>query len=147
MNIEQLCLESPLGRTLTTDDIEHQFSQAKTWEARYRCLIELGQKLPVLDAAFKDPRYQVAGCEGVVWLHALQKEEQCHFIADSPARIIKGLLVVLLTPMNHQSVDVIQCFDIEQYFAKLGLSGHLSTSRVNGLQAVYAAMLGHSTSS
>ena len=145
MNIEQLCLESPLGRTLTTDDIEHQFFQAKTWESRYRCLIELGQKLPVFDAAFRDTRYQVAGCESVVWLHAFQKNNKCHFVADSPARIIKGLLVVLLTPVNHQSIDVIQCFDIEKYFAKLGLSGHLSTSRVNGLQAVYEAMLEYST--
>ena len=58
------------------------------------------------------------------------------FSADSDAKVIRGLLVIVLAAFNHKSSEQIMKFDIDLYLKKLGLLAHLSPSRGNGLLAI-----------
>ena len=44
-----------------------------------------------------------------------------HFACDSDARIVRGLIVIVLAAFNHQPAATIQAFDMEDYFTELGL--------------------------
>ncbi|MCQ6508133.1 SufE family protein, partial [Vibrio parahaemolyticus] len=59
-----------------------------------------------------------------------------HFCADSDARIIRGLIALVMAAYDGKTADRIQAFDIDDYFEQLGLIAHLSPSRGNGLKAI-----------
>lgn len=124
-------------------DIIKLFDQARGWEGKYRQIMLLGKQLPALPDACKQDEHLVKGCESQVWLHyQLNKQGYFHFAADSDARIIKGLVVIILSAFNGLSGQQIAQFDIEAYFAELDLLKHLSPSRSNGIHAIVRAVLG-----
>jgi cysteine desulfuration protein SufE len=86
--------------------------------------------------ALKQENVTVAGCESQVWLVAEQRGEQWFFCADSDARIVRGLIALVLAAYDGKAADEIRAFDIEDYFDQLGLIEHLSASRGNGLRAI-----------
>lgn len=110
------------------------------WQARFTQLISLGAHMPGLPEAYRQSDYQVQGCESAVWLTALQKDGCWHFAADSDARLMKGLIALLLTQLQGQSSATLQHFDLAAFLTHCGLSQALSPSRTNGLQAIFAAM-------
>ena len=59
----------------------------------------------------------------------------CHF-----ARIVKGLIALLLTVTHGQDKASIAALDLNAYFEQLGLSGQLSPSRTNGVLALAQAI-------
>ncbi|EDO26458.1 predicted protein, partial [Nematostella vectensis] len=113
---------------------------APNWQARFTQLISLGAYMPGLPEAYRQSDYQVQGCESAVWLTALQKDGCWHFAADSDARLMKGLIALLLTQLQGQSSATLQRFDLAVFLTHCGLSQALSPSRTNGLQAIFAAM-------
>ena len=50
-------------------EIVDDFGLFDTWEEKYQYIIELGQKLPPLDARYKTDEYRIKGCQSSVWLH------------------------------------------------------------------------------
>jgi cysteine desulfuration protein SufE len=112
------------------------FTQHRGWEAKYRQLMLLGKQLPVQDQALRQNQYLVKGCESQVWLYHQQIEGQLRFYADSDARIVKGLLMVVLVLFNGLNQAQIQDCDVQGYFAQLDLLKHLSPSRSNGINAI-----------
>ena len=58
------------------------------------------------------------------------------FFADSDARIVRGLIALVLAAFNGKSTQDIRAFDVETYFENIGLLAHLSPSRGNGLRAI-----------
>ncbi|EHI9301561.1 cysteine desulfurase sulfur acceptor subunit CsdE [Vibrio vulnificus] len=127
---------SPFGNEITSSDIVATMQQFKGWEDRYRQVIQWGKKLPVMPDALKSEQVMVAGCESQVWLVAEQENGMWTFCADSDARIVRGLIALVLAAYNGKTVEQIQAFDIETYFEQLGLIAHLSPSRGNGLKAI-----------
>ncbi|EKZ9179372.1 cysteine desulfurase sulfur acceptor subunit CsdE [Vibrio vulnificus] len=127
---------SPFGNEITSSDIVATMQQFKGWEDRYRQVIQWGKKLPVMPDALKSEQVMVAGCESQVWLVAEQENRMWTFCADSDARIVRGLIALVLAAYNGKTVEQIQAFDIEAYFEQLGLIAHLSPSRGNGLKAI-----------
>ncbi|WP_417615744.1 SufE family protein [Oceanisphaera sp.] len=135
----------PFGHTLTDTDIRALFNSAHGWEARYKELIKLARQLPPLADADKTAANAIHGCESQAWLVSeLVREqdgtERWQFHCDSDARIVKGLMAVVLAALNNKSAADIHAFDIEAYFAELQLLPHLSPSRGNGLRAVVEAI-------
>lgn len=128
--------QHPFGTEITTDDIITQMQAATSWEDRYRNVIQLGKKLPVLSDEFKQEQLKVSGCESQVWLHHQCINEHFYFIADSDARIVRGLIALVLTAYHNKTREEIIAFDIDNYFDSLGLITHLSPSRGNGLKAI-----------
>ncbi len=126
----------PFGTDITPDDIIAQMQAANGWEDRYRTVIQLGKKLPALPEALKQDQLKVSGCESQVWLAYQVEGEIFHFAADSDARIVRGLLTLVLAAYEGKTAGEIHEFDIDSYFDSLGLIAHLSPSRGNGLKAI-----------
>ncbi|HFQ5207677.1 TPA: cysteine desulfurase sulfur acceptor subunit CsdE [Vibrio vulnificus] len=127
---------SPFGNEITSADIVATMQQFKGWEDRYRQVIQWGKKLPVMPDELKSEQVMVAGCESQVWLVSEQDDGMWTFCADSDARIVRGLIALVLAAYNGKTAEQIQAFDIEAYFEQLGLIAHLSPSRGNGLKAI-----------
>jgi cysteine desulfuration protein SufE len=116
------------------------FQQAGSWEQRARLLMQWGERLaPLLDAQRSDSQ-RVHGCESQVWLVAEVQDGHWQFRAASDARLIRGLLAVLLARVNGLNGSELQALDLADWFAQLGLSRQLSPSRSNGLNAVLQRM-------
>lgn len=113
-----------------------QFSQAAGWEQRARLLLEWGQHLAPLSDAERCAANQVQGCSSQVWLVADGPADTCQWRADSDARLLRGLLAVLLARINTLPVSELAQLDIADWFNQLGLQRQLTPSRSNGLYAV-----------
>lgn len=140
--LSQFLQQHPLGAgALDAQRVEQLFVAAGAWEERYRALIQLGKQLPALTADWRGSDRALPGCESQVWLVGdVDARGHWHFAADSEARIVRGLLAVVLAAFNHQTAAAILAFDVEAYFDRLQLAKHLSPSRGNGLQAMVNAI-------
>lgn len=119
------------------DDIITLFSNAKGWDSRHREIMLLGKRLPRLDKSLRNDSTIIAGCESLAWLFAEKSSKGTYlFTADSDAKIIRGLLVIVLAAFNNKTAQKIQEVNINDYFYSLGLLQHLSPSRGNGLLAI-----------
>lgn len=127
---------NPFGTTITTDDIVDTISFFDTWEERYKYIIDLGKELPAMNTSDKTEENIVKGCQSQVWITHQVKGDRFQFEVDSDAFIVKGLLAVVLAAFNNKTAIQVREFDIEAYFAKLGLIKHLSPTRGNGMKAM-----------
>lgn len=116
------------------------FSAASGWEARARLLMQWGERLEPLTAEQCSSEHLVSGCESQVWLLAEQQQQHWQFRAASEARLLRGLLAVLLARVNGLSGAELADVDLLDWFNQLGLARQLSPSRSNGLQAVLRRM-------
>jgi sulfur transfer protein SufE len=113
-----------------------QFNAAAGWEQRARLLMQWGERLAPLSEEERNDANRVHGCESLVWLVAEQNEGRWRFRASSDARLIRGLLAVLLVRVEGQSSAQLQALDLDAWFRELGLARQLTPSRANGLNAV-----------
>ncbi|MGP0170543.1 SufE family protein [Pseudomonas sp. NCHU5208] len=116
------------------------FAACPGWEQRARLLMQWGEHLEPLDEAERQEHNRVHGCESLVWLVAEQRDGAWHFRAASDARLLRGLLAVLLVRVEGLSADELARLDLADWFAQLGLQRQLSPSRSNGLNAVLLRM-------
>lgn len=128
--------QSPFGPEITADEIVATMQNCKGWEDRYRQVIQWGKKLPSMPDALKSDQVTVSGCESQVWLVSEQVNGTWHFCADSDARIVRGLIALVMAAYDGKSSEEIQAFDVDTYFDQLGFIAHLSPSRGNGLKAI-----------
>ncbi len=126
----------PFGSDLQAADIINQMQSFSSWEERYRQVILWGKQLPKMADEFKAEQVLVSGCESQVWLQTEFDGQLWYFFADSDARIVRGLIAIVLAALNQKTALQIQQFDSEAYFSQLGLINHLSPSRGNGLRAI-----------
>lgn len=106
------------------------------WEERYQYIIDLGRALPPMDAALHTPERLVRGCQSNVWIEPVLEQGRLHFLADSDAVIVRGLVALVLAAYSGKTPADILAFDIDGYFASLDLERHLSPTRGNGLRAM-----------
>ena len=139
--MSDLASYAQIGLEPNADTIRKQFAATHGWENQYRLIIQLGKQLPALPAEWQTEEHRLKGCESQAWLKSEKGEDGCwHFACDSDARIVRGLIVIVLAALNHQTADAIQTFDVDGYFSELGLEKHLSPSRGNGLRAIVLAI-------
>ncbi|MHC8315920.1 SufE family protein [Pseudomonas sp. LB3P31] len=116
------------------------FQAAAGWEQRARLLMQWGDRLPALNDVDKIEANRVHGCESQVWLVGTLHEDRWQFAASSDARLIRGLVALLLARVNGLSASELQQVDLPDWFNQLGLARQLSPSRSNGLNAVLQRM-------
>jgi cysteine desulfuration protein SufE len=127
---------------LTFQQLIDDFAFLDNWEDRYRYVIELGQSLPELNEALKTDRNKIRGCASQVWLvsrcedDAQTNRSQMLFEGDSDAHIVRGLISILFSIYNHRSAEEIVAINSTKILAGIGLDGHLSPQRSNGLAAM-----------
>ncbi len=122
------------------EDIVNDFNFLDDWEDRYKYIIDLGKKLTPLEDSLKNEDTKVEGCASQVWLvHNFIDDgstKNIVFKGDSDALIVKGLVAIVLTLFNGEKIDVVKDIDAFAQLEKLGLRGHLSAQRSNGLRAM-----------
>lgn len=124
---------------MTIDEIQKgiiaDFSAYEDWMDKYTYLIELGNELVPIDAAFKTDQNLIRGCQSRVWLQQKMEGDLLVFEAESDALIVKGLVALLLKVFSGRTPQEI--LDNEPYFIdEIGLKQHLSPTRSNGLMAM-----------
>lgn len=117
------------------------FGLLPDWEDRYRYLIELGERLEPMAPVLKTDDRLVKGCTSRVWIvPEIRTDSQgrrvLHFLADSDAQIVRGLIYLLVLAYQDVPLDDIPAVDIHAAFETLGLSNHLSPNRRNGFFAM-----------
>ena len=120
----------------TTEQLLTAFQEHKSWDKHYKLIIQLGKKLPNMDAKDKIESNLLQGCESLAWLIINKEGDFYTFKMDSDTRVVKGLMMILLIIYQGKNTEQIQHFDIQSYFDKLGLLKHLSPSRTNGLLTI-----------
>ncbi|MFZ7159359.1 SufE family protein [Avibacterium endocarditidis] len=114
-----------------------QIKDAPSWEERYRLLIQSGKNLPRPDEQQLAQMKPISGCEAKVWFKFEEKNDRTFmFNAFSEARIINGLLWLILQEINGKTVEQLQSFDLTAYFDELGIAQRLSSTRLNGLKQI-----------
>jgi cysteine desulfuration protein SufE len=125
---------------LTIEQIIDDFGVIDDWDERYRYIIDLGRKMPPLDAALRTDSVKVRGCASQVWLIPHKETNggrtTLHYVGDSDAMIVRGLIAILLSLYNDKTPDEILGVDAKQTLTQLGLDTHLSQQRSNGLFAM-----------
>ena len=116
------------------------FQAVRSWEQRARMLMQWGERMPALAAEDKVDANLVQGCESLVWLVGRLQDGHWQFAASSDARLIRGLVALLLARVNGLTTEELQQVDLPGWFEQLGLSRQLSPSRSNGLNAVLVRM-------
>ena len=122
------------------DDIAADFEFLDDWEDRYRYIIELGKELPPLPEEDHTEENRVHGCVSQVWLKTVPEgsgpEATLHFLADSDALIVRGLVAILLSMAEGKKAREILDMDIRGKLESLGLQEHLTQQRANGLASM-----------
>ena len=102
-------------------------------------IMELGQKLPMLDEKYKVEQNIIKGCQSKVWLHADLEGDRIIYQADSNTEITKGLISLLIRVLSGQKIDSI--LNAELYFIeKIGMGQIIGSQRSNGLVAMIKQM-------
>ncbi|MBC7532503.1 MAG: SufE family protein [Oligoflexus sp.] len=104
----------------------------KDKDERLRYIVDEGKSmLPFPDNLRLDP-FLVKGCISKAWLVPSIKDEKLHFMADSEAMIVKGIVALLLRVYNGSTASEILNLSTD-FLSEAGVSEHLSMNRRNGL--------------
>ncbi|MGR6981343.1 SufE family protein [Testudinibacter sp. P27/CKL/0425] len=119
------------------EELIAKFEQLQQWEARYRYLIQLGKQLPTPSADDLAQMQLIRGCEVEVRFRAdKQADGSYRFAAYSEARIMNGLLYLLLCALQDLPLSALQQFDVAALLQQCGIAQRLSETRLNGLKNI-----------
>ena len=115
------------------DDIIEEFEFFDNWEDKYSYIIDMGRKLPSLDAKLKTSEAKLKGCQSTVNFHSFNVR------ASSDAAIVQGLLALLIRIYNNRNSEEILGLS-NDFIQSTGLNNHLSITRKNGLASMINAI-------
>lgn len=125
---------------MNIEDIIENFSYLDDWEDRYKYVIELGKELEPMPEALQVDANKVRGCTSQVWLATSVQERDgepvLHFLGNSDAHIVRGLVCITLAIYNDKTAREIADLDAEAIFQKIQLRDHISAQRSNGLNSM-----------
>jgi cysteine desulfuration protein SufE len=127
--------------TMTIDEIRDNFSLLDEWDDRYRYVIELGRTLAPMPEEEHSAANKVQGCASQVWLsrkidRAGNGEPRLHYLGDSDAHIVRGLIAILLTLYSDRTPKEILATDAVAIFDEFGFREHLTPQRSNGFRSM-----------
>jgi cysteine desulfuration protein SufE len=124
---------------IEAEQLVENFEMLGDWDARYQYLIDLGRQSPGLPESQKTDAHRVEGCMSNVWMQGgfgPAPDGVLDIRLDSDAIIVKGLLALFMELCNGRTRAEVLDLDLEDLFARLGLTEHLSPTRQNGLHAM-----------
>ncbi len=127
---------------MTIANLQSDFELLDDWEDRYRYIIELGRMLAPFPDALRTEATKVRGCASQVWFVSEARPADngggpvLHFVGDSDAHIVRGLIAILFTLYNDKPAREILAIDPQTMFGALGLKEHLTPQRSNGLASM-----------
>lgn len=115
---------------------------AQTWEEKYRQLIQLGKNLTKPTDSELAQWQLISGCEVNLWVKiSVNSDRTLQLNAYSEARIMNGLLAMLIHEVNGKSLEDLANFDMTARFTELGIAQRLSDTRLNGLKQIEKMIL------
>jgi len=127
----------------TPVNIKAQLQACRSKEDTFKTLVTLSKTRPRLTAEEKTEDNKIKGCESAVWLIIEEKEGLRHFKADSDAKLMRGVLVAILSLVEGKTLADIQQMDLKAELAELNLSSYLTSSRTNGVLAILDKITSH----
>jgi len=123
------------------DEIKDNFALLDEWDDRYRYVIELGRALAPMSEEDRSAENKVQGCASQVWLARTMQTDaagrtRLHYVGDSDAHIVRGLVAILLALYSDQPAKTILETDAVALFEELGLGEHLTPQRSNGFRSM-----------
>ena len=93
---------------ISTENIQNEIIENfkvldNDFEMTLNYLMEIGEKLDVLDEKYKSEENLVKGCQSMVWLTHKIQDKKLIFSGDSNTSITKGLLSLLIKVFSGQS--------------------------------------------
>ena len=125
------------NQTLT---IKEQLQACRSKEETFKTLVTLSKTLPRLSSEEKTEENKVKGCESAVWLIVEESNGIRHFNADSDAKLMRGVLVAILSLVKGKAAKDIQQMNLKVELAELNLSSYLTSSRTNGVLAILSQL-------
>ena len=125
------------NQTLT---IKEQLQGCRSKEETFKTLVTLSKILPRLSSEEKTDENKVKGCESAVWLIVEESNGIRHFNADSDAKLMRGVLVAILSLVEGKAAKDIQQMNLKVELAELNLSSYLTSSRANGVLAILSQL-------
>ena len=123
----------------TFTDVQAEFEALDDdWDDKYRLLIDLGRGLEPMPPGLKTDATRVRGCASQVWLYPTAADDRLHFLADSDAAIVKGLVALVLLLVQDRRRGEIDVAAVKAQLDALGLAKHLSSNRTQGLASMLA---------
>lgn len=127
----------------TPVNIKAQLQACRSKEDTFKTLVTLSKTRPRLTAEEKTEDNKIKGCESAVWLIIEEKKGLRHFKADSDAKLMRGVLVAILSLVEGKTLADIQQIDLKAELAELNLSSYLTSSRTNGVLATLDKITSH----
>lgn len=118
---------------VNSKDIKQQLQACRSKEETFKTLVTLSKTVTRLTPEEKTEENKVKGCESAVWLIIEENNGHRHFKADSDAKLMRGVLVALLSLVEGKTLADIQQMDLKAELAELNLSSYLTSSRTNGV--------------
>ena len=119
--------------------IVEDFELFDEWAEKYQYIIELGQKLPVLDEKFKIDENKIKGCQSSVWLNAYSNDGKVYFEADSDSTFVKGEIALLINVLSGQDPKAVVDSELK-FIDEIGIRQHIAITRANGLASMIKQM-------
>lgn len=116
--------------------IKELLQACQSKEETFKALVTLSKTLPRLSAEEKIEDNKIKGCESAVWLIIEESHGTRHFKADSDAKLMRGVLVAILSLVEGKSITEVQAMDLKAELAELNLASYLTSSRSNGVLAI-----------
>ncbi|WGE89470.1 SufE family protein [Actinobacillus arthritidis] len=124
---------------MTLEDIYQKFEFCKSWEERYRLLIQLSRQLAKPTAEELAQLPEIHGCESRLWFEFQITPRKVRAYSD--ARLMQGILAIIVIALNEKSLNELQTFSITALFDTLKISQNLTSTRLNGLRQIQAEIL------
>jgi cysteine desulfurase/selenocysteine lyase len=142
--IEQSLRNHSRHQQATTLPLAQAIKNVQGWDSVYRQIMLAGKAVSGFPSCLKTPEHEVFGCESQVWLVCHQNQAQeVWFEFDATGKIVRGLLAILLEPVQSQSIEFARQFDFLAHLKELRLDKHISASRGNGLASVIKKIKQH----
>ena len=117
-----------------------RFSFFENWEDKYQYLIDLGRNVPKMDEKLKVDENKLKGCQSVVYFsNSVNNDGSIHFMANSDAAIVQGLIALMLKVYSGRKPQEILDIDTN-FLEQIGLDEHLSPTRKNGLSSLISSI-------
>lgn len=116
-------------------NIVKKISYFKSWNEKYKYIINMGKNLPKMDKKFRTKEKLVQNCQSPIWLDAYLKNKKIFFIGDCDAIIPRGIISLMIyIYSNNYPNEIIKSKTF--FIKKIGFKNFLSPSRSNGIIAI-----------
>lgn len=119
---------------MTLTEIYQKFEHCKSWEERYRLLIQLSRLLPKPSEQELAQIAEIEGCESRLWFEF--QAEQRKVVAYSDARLMQGILFIVSVALTEKVAEELKAFDLKTMFDELKISQNLTSTRLNGVRQI-----------